>query len=317
MGRKPDNLGTTPKSRYASVGELGQILSSTAEQIESRMAEFTPRQRALASYIIQYPESVGLLSISELAKKAGVSEATIVRFCHMIGYRGYTHLGREIREKIQSQLGAEGRFTLTHGNSVSASKDALSAFERVVTHEMENLAELSKNIKKHDFHRVVEWIIGADRVIISGCMASSSLANYFGYTLSKILPRVEVVDAPGTIPFNVLGGLGSESLVFLIAFPRYPRITVELGRWVNLKGAKIVAITDSHLSPLVPLADVPFLVPVGITSFVDSFAAAVTFINALVTELSERISETQQRLRQFDTYASKMDLFVQTRNRKS
>lgn len=311
MAKKPDDLLTIRKNRDSSSSELDEIISVVVEQIKSRMAEFTPRQRDLAGYIIQHPESIGFLTINELAKKAGVSEASIVRFCHIIGYRGYAHLGREIQENIHSQLGTEGRFTMTRGQSGSVSSDSTSAFERVVAHEMDNLAKLSKSIKKTDFYRVVEWMAAADRIVISGCMGSGSLAKYFGYMLAKILPRVEVLDAPGTIPFKVLSSLGSESLVFLIAFPRYPRPTVEIGHLVAGKRTKIVAITDSHLSPLVSVADVSFLISVGITSFVDSYAAPVTFINALVTELSESNSvETQKRLREFDKYASEMQMFV-------
>lgn len=316
MAKKPSDLSTIPKNPESSLSELDQILSVVVERIKSRMAEFTPRQRALAEYIIQHPESVGFLTINELAKKAGVSEATIVRFCHIIGYKGYAHLGREIQENIQSQLGTEGRFTLTHRQSGCVSSDSTSAFERVLAHEMCNMARLSKNIKKTEFYRVVKWMAEADRIIISGSMGSGSLAKYFGYMLAKILPQVEVLDAPGTIPFNVLSRLSSDSMVFLIAFPRYPRITVEIGRWLAGKGAKIVAITDSHLSPVVSVADVSFLISVGITSFVDSYAAPMTFINALVTELSESNPvESQQRLREFDKYASEMQMFVKLRDR--
>jgi DNA-binding MurR/RpiR family transcriptional regulator len=316
MAKKPNDLSTIPKNPESSLSELDHILSVVVERIKSRIAEFTPRQRALAEYIIQHSERVGFLTINELAKKAGVSEATIVRFCHIIGYKGYAHLGREIQENIQSQLGTEGRFTLTHRQSGLVSSDSTSGFERVVAHEMDNMARLSKRIKKTEFYRVVKWMAEADCIIISGCMGSGSLAKYFGYMLAKILPRVEVLDAPGTIPFNVLSDLNSNSLVFLIAFPRYPRITVEIGHWVAGKGVKIVAITDSHLSPVVSVADVSFLISVGITSFVDSYAAPMTFIDALVTELSESNPvETQQRLREYDKYASEMHMFVKFTDR--
>ena len=74
------------------------------------------------------------------------------------------------------------------------------------------------------------------------------------------------------------------------------------------RGAKIVAITNSHISPVVPLADLLFLLPLGMSSYVDAYAAPLVFINALITELSERDpAKTRAALAQYDDYLSKLD----------
>jgi DNA-binding MurR/RpiR family transcriptional regulator len=156
----------------------------------------------------------------------------------------------------------------------------------------------------------------ADRICIIGCMASSCLANFFGYILAKILPRVDVIDCHNAKATAICSSLNPDSLAFLISFPRYPRVTFELGRFVAQKGAKIVAITNSSISPIVSLASFSFYIPVGILSFADTYAAPMAFITAIITELSERNPDlTQQALSRFDEYASKMDLFLKSRVR--
>jgi DNA-binding MurR/RpiR family transcriptional regulator len=76
------------------------IAFAVLEEIRKRLDEFTPRLRALAEYILQNPESLAFLSITNIAKESGVAQSTIVRFCNVLGYDGYAHLVREARQAI-------------------------------------------------------------------------------------------------------------------------------------------------------------------------------------------------------------------------
>jgi DNA-binding MurR/RpiR family transcriptional regulator len=316
MSKHRRGVSPLPSDYKGSSSNLAQILSTIGKGIKCRITELTPRQRVLAEFIIQNPESVGFLSITNLAKNAGVSESTVVRFCKALGYEGYVDLSKEVQQRIQFELSTVDRFKLLHKFSQSVTVGSLSAFERVVAHELENIAKLNESIKKSDFYNCINLMAKADYVYVVGCMGSASLAHYFGYMLSKILPRVVIVDSPGGFQSNMMGGLDPRCLVFLFAFPRYPRATVEIGEWAVQKGAMVIAITDSHTSPVVPLAHISFLISVGITSFVDAYAAPITFLNTLVTEFSERDSgATEHSLRQFEVYAEKEGLFLKSADR--
>jgi DNA-binding MurR/RpiR family transcriptional regulator len=286
-------------------------------EIARRMEELTPRQRIFGQYLLQNPENLAFLSITDLAKEAHVSQATIVRFCNSIGYNGYTQLAREVQQAIQVQLGTAGRFRLVSRMRRDSLRDGpTSTFERIVHQEVENLVCLSRSIKTADFYRCLDIMAEADRICIVGCLSSTGLATFFGYMLSKIFLEVDVVNGHGVMTSAVCHRLTKRSLVFLISFPRYPRETVELGELAAARGAQIVAITNSHISPVVPLATLAFLLPVSIPSFVDAYAAPLVFINALVTEFSERSPEkAQQILNFYDEYAAQMDLFMYTGSR--
>ncbi len=291
------------------------IQPALIEKLNQEIGGFTPRQRGLAEFILQNPESLAFLTITDLAKRVGVSEATVTRFCSTLGYEGYAHLCREVQETIQSELSTVGRFQLvrTMGLHSVETRSPSNAFERVLSNEIENLVNLSRTIRTADFYRCVDLMAGADRICIVGSMASSSLANYFGYMLGKIFPHVDVLQGHGGTTSSICNCLGPHCLVFLLSFPRYPKVTVELGQLAVQRGAKIVAITNSPVSPVVPLASMTFLIPIGIVSFVDAYAAPIAFINALVTELSERNPEaTQQSLNQFDEYVSQEGLFLKS-----
>jgi len=159
-----------------------------------------------------------------------------------------------------------------------------------------------KIVKTADFHRCVEMIAKADRICIVGSMASGCLASCLGYLLAKVFHPVDVLQGQGAMASSVCNNLTQNSLVFLIAFPRYPKETMELGHLAAQKGSKIIAITNNTISPIAPLANL---------SFGDVYAAPMTFLTSLVIELNERNPEKSHRaLKKFDEYASQTDLLV-------
>jgi DNA-binding MurR/RpiR family transcriptional regulator len=293
---------------------MPSIRLALVEKLKQGIDSFTPRQRALAEFILQNPESLAFLTITDLAKRVGVSEATITRFCGTLGYDGFIHLCREVQEAIQSELSTVGRFQLVQTRDHhSVETRSPSTFERVFSTEIDNLISLSRNIRTADFYRCVDLMGEADRICIVGSMASSCLANYFGYMLKKIFPEVDVLDGQGGMAAAACNRLTPRSLVFLISFPRYPKVTVELGQLTAQKEAHIIAITNSPISPIVPLANIVFFIPLGIVSFIDAYAAPIAFLNALITEFSERNpNATRQSLKFFDEYVSQAGLFIKS-----
>ena len=46
----------------------------------------------IVNYLLAHPQKLAGLSSRELAKNAGVSAASVSRFCHKLGYEGYQEL---------------------------------------------------------------------------------------------------------------------------------------------------------------------------------------------------------------------------------
>jgi DNA-binding MurR/RpiR family transcriptional regulator len=147
-------------------------------------------------------------------------------------------------------------------------------------------------------------------VVIIGCMASASLAAHFGRMLGKVFPKIDVINSEGVLESTKLLQLTRDSTVILIAFPRYPMATIRLGQAALKSGAKVIAITDSHLSPISNLGDAAFHIHLGIPSYADAYAAPLTFINAICTEIAEKMSNRAvQNLDRFDRLAEDSQLF--------
>jgi len=267
------------------------------------------KQRALAQYMLQHPEKVGFLSVRELAERVGVSIATVSRFCAQLGYGGYDEFGRQVQQSLQYEMSTPARLRALNPGGDAAER---SPFEQIVDMEIDNLLTLRRGVRPQDMARCVEWLNEAGEVFVVGSMGATTLAEYLAYAASKVRKSVHLVSSAGGTPnWLALSNAGPGSLVFLLGFPRYQRSTVSVGEFAKRRGARIVAITDQHVSPLAALADLTFAVSISFSTVVDSFAAPVAFVHALVGEYTERYrADVTRHLLDFEQYTGDLGIWV-------
>ena len=73
-----------------------------------------------------------------------------------------------------------------------------------------------------------------------------------------------------------------------ISFPRYSKMAIHAVEFACRRSAEVVAITDSALSPLYGMAAVSLLAPCDMISFVDSMAAPLSLLNALILAVGQQ-----------------------------
>lgn len=301
---------TEKKADQQPIAENGMIARKVIEQIHSKMNAFTKSQRFLAEYIINFPEKIGYISIAQLAEASGVSVATIVRFCNKLGYNGYAELGREVQKSIQFELSTLMRFGIGREVAKNQIVDQESTFQRIIKTEMDYIEQMSNSVNRKDLDTCINWMSAAKNVVIIGNMGSAALAGYFGYAAGRVIRNVITITQTGAEAPNLIKEINQDSLVFVIAFPRYPESTLALARFCREKGCKIVAITNDNHSPAVHLSDMVFIIPVSMASIVDSYSAPLTFIHALIAEYSIRFPEqTNDLLESFEQYTKTLKTF--------
>ena len=84
------------------------IQTSVIENIKHNFEELFPAEKKTAQYILDHLEEVTLLNISQLAKKAHASEASIVRMAKHLGYNGFFQmrllLSNDVAQKDSDML---------------------------------------------------------------------------------------------------------------------------------------------------------------------------------------------------------------------
>lgn len=89
------------------------------------------------------------------------------------------------------------------------------------------------------------------RIYILGARSSLALATFLSYYMHLLFENVLLVQSTseGEI-FEQMIRIDENDVVIGISFPRYSRKAVKAMNFARKRGAKVVAITDSTLSPL-------------------------------------------------------------------
>ncbi|MCD7928234.1 MAG: SIS domain-containing protein, partial [Oscillospiraceae bacterium] len=89
--------------------------------------------------------------------------------------------------------------------------------------------------------------------------------------------------------------VGPPDAVVGSSFPRYSRQTIQAMRFAQNRGASVIAVTDGPNSPLLDCATHALLARSDMASFVDSLAAPLSLLNALIVEVSRQKQEDLPR----------------------
>ena len=259
--------------------------------IQSRFPRLSKGQKLIAEYILKSYDKAAFMTAAKLGVSVGVSESTVVRFANELGFSGYPKLQKALQELIKNKLTTVQRLEL--------SNDYISegyALKGVLKADMENIRATLEKINYNTFEDVVKKIFEAKRIYIIGLRSSTALAEFLGFYLNIILQNVRTVGNGISDIFEQMINVEEGDLVIGIGFPRYASRTIDALAFAQDRGAKVVAITDSLLSPLAAKADYSLIAQSNMASFVDSLVAPLSVINALIVAVGlkekDKISST-------------------------
>ncbi|NCB05414.1 MAG: MurR/RpiR family transcriptional regulator [Clostridia bacterium] len=248
----------------------------------------------IAQYIAEHYDKAVFMTALMLAKNCDVSESTVVRFAVVMGYDGYPELQAALRELVRHRLTSVQRFDMASG---IGEEDVL---QTVLKSDMRNIRMTVEEQSQQDFKEVVQRILSARHIYVMGLRSAAPLAQFMGHYLQLIFDEVRLVTNTSGDVFEDIARIGREDVLIGISFPRYSTRTLECMRFARQMGAQVIGITDGMMSPLCEAAHVCLRAHTDMASFVDSLAAPLSLINALIVSLSlhrkEELGEHFERL---------------------
>ncbi|MBP5269879.1 MAG: MurR/RpiR family transcriptional regulator [Clostridia bacterium] len=255
--------------------------------IKSRMGGFSKGQKRIAEYLLKHYESAAYMTASRLASSAGVSESTVVRFAADLGFDGYPGMQKALREQMQAHLTSVQRVEVS--NSLIGGQSVL---DRVLSGDSSRIRETLETIDRSAFDEAVERIIASRRIYILGVRSSSAVAEFLNYYLRMIFDNVTFLrTTSGSEIFEQLLNVGDGDVFIAVSFPRYSSRIVNAVEYAHGAGADVVSITDGPGSPLAPFTDQLLAAKSDMVSFVDSLAAPLSVVNALLAAVARRCPE--------------------------
>ncbi len=286
------------------------MAKSILHTIEKNMISFSKGQKLIARYILENYDKAAFMTASKLGKTAQVSESTVVRFATQLGYDGYPSMQRALQEMIRGKLTSIQRIQASDG--MLSGSDLMT---NVLHRDMEKIRMAIDQTDAAEFERVVDTVVAAKRLYLIGFRSSSFLAGYLNFYFRLIFDNVTLVQSGAAGTFDQIFRVGPGDVVFAICFPRYSELALKTIQFAKERGATVVGLTDSEMSPIARAADCTLLVHNEMISFVDSLAAPMSMLNALIlaaarkkgTDVSASFSELEHVWERFSIFGKVED----------
>ena len=250
--------------------------------ISEHAAGFSKGQKRIAQYIQEHYESAAFMTAFKLGETVGVSESTVVRFAAELGFDGYPQLQKAMQELIRSKLTTVQRIEVTRARMADD-----EVLDNVMAYDMANIRQTLEELPRDVFYQAVDAIVEARRVYIFGAGSCRALANFLAYYLKLLLPDIHLIyTSSETEILEEMLQIGEQDAIIGLSFPRYSSKAVKTVHFAHSRQAKIIAITDSVLSPIAEYASYLLLAHSDMATIVDSLVAPLSIINALMVAVS-------------------------------
>lgn len=235
-----------------------ELQKTVLETITERYNEIFQAEKKAADFILKNPKIAVNSNVSELANYSGVSDATVIRLCKHLGYKGYyqmkMYLSRDIGRQQESLKPIEPTDT-----SMSA------VFKKLAETVLAAGAALDEKV----FRECVQLLKECSELHLVATGNTTPLCTYYG-------PRIERLGIRCTysiIPEHYLNHINladKNSIVLAISGSGTSINVVRALELAKEKQLKIMAITGYRYSPISKIADYLLLSASGNSNSINS-----------------------------------------------
>jgi DNA-binding MurR/RpiR family transcriptional regulator len=271
-----------------STGAVDALLA----RIGVEFANLSGQLKLIARYVEQHRDHLGLDRIQDVAERCGVQPSAVVRFAKHFGFSGYTELQKIFRDGISQQIAqshnyqARIRDVIDHAEGRLSSADIAAEF---IGGAIAGMRELQRGVHESTLDDAVELLAHAPAIWVAGARRSFPAASYLTYALQHADRPIHLVTGVGAMHEGQLRGLRPGDVMIAISYAPYAEETLAGARIALERGAQLIAITDSRMSPLAGVASLTLLVSesstFGFRSLTNTMALAQSLFIALAYRL--------------------------------
>ncbi len=260
------------------------MANDISQRIKNVYSTFSKGQKKIANAILNDYDKAAYMTAASLGRYVGVSESTVVRFAGALGFEGYVEFQRAVQELVRTRLTPNQRIVITKQRIGRG-----DVLENVMESDIGKIRFTLDTLDRDAFYRSVDAILRAEKIYIMGARSAVVLAQMLDYNLSLIFDNVKFVRPSSSAEiFEQMFSIDENDVLIAFSFPRYSTKMVSAVKYARQRGAKVVVLTDSEISPIAEYADCLLTAQSDMASFMDSLVAPVSIINAIIVEITNR-----------------------------
>lgn len=275
-----------------------------SEKILSMSSTMSKKQNLLGKFILDNIYDVTLMNALQIARGAGVSEATLTRFVCALGFNSFSDFLLALRKETINSKGVQFR-------QEPYLDDDDQVYRKVFDVEIDLMKETLNNIDPASFGKAVDMLLECDRLLVVGGPLHHYIASYAANFICAYRDNVHVIRQVDMDFVSQLRSVGPQSAALIFSYPRYSKEMQRIAEILLEKNVPMIALTDSKLSPVVPLADVTLLTPKKYIVLADASASSMTMIHALIVAMYRKHPDKiKEKLEEYERDVRAADLFV-------
>jgi len=259
---------------------------SIKDQLLHGDQNLTPAEEKIVRTLLADYPTAGLTTAKNLARRAGVSDPTVVRLAVKLGFSGFPDFQSKLLAEVEARLHSpllmmEAKrpeisiAEASQGPAVGYLHSVAAAVDKAVT-----------TTPSASYERAARQIMDTKgKVMLIGGRFSRYLAGILAGYLIQFRPGVHDLEALSAQAFDSLADLGKRDLLVVFDYRRYQTDVIAFARQAAARGVRIVLFTDVFLSPVSEHAEIIFVSPLEVASPYDTLVPALAQLEALVTHL--------------------------------
>lgn len=255
--------------------------STLTAQIVAEHERLPPQLQKIAQFVVDNPQRVALMTIAEVADAIEVQPSGVIRFSKALGYSGFSEIQRILKEQLGDLIPA------SYHARLNAAPDAQNELDRVAALAVASLSALPEAA---EIAAAAEALTQARVIHVVGLRRAFGPASYLTYLLAGFEAPVRQFTALGDMADAETLLVSPDDALVAISFPSYRPETRSIVATAGASGSEIVAITDSHLSPIARSASHVLLTDQGADAGFRSVVGSVVTVQALAMEYGRRKS---------------------------
>lgn len=210
----------------------------------SLMEGLSPSERSIASFILDHPEDVSMMTVRELASAAGTSPASVSRFARTLDYRSYSDLRIALGVSTNRSIGKDE----ISGGKISL-EDVTGSVKYVLDHKVKELYQTASLIDEKEFSGVVNLLHDASLVLIAGVGNTLSMGANAAFKFSQAGVRASCPNNTEAM-ISAAMNLTANDVLLVMSTSGYSKRLVNAFDYAEDSGTPIVMITDNPNTPL-------------------------------------------------------------------
>ena len=277
----------------------GKQYSDLLGEIRNSFDSLHASEAAIAQLVIDNPDQVAEMNISQLAAFSDTSVATVVRFSKALGYKGYPDFRMALVGEV-SRLNSNSSFISNLDGGITVDDNEAEIIRKIALADSIAIQSTAERLDVPTFKKVVDSWENAKTIGIIGLASSGYVAMDLQLKLNRLSkPAIAWRDAHSALTSISL--LGKGDVLVAVSHSGTTLDVVDVMNEFKARGVKIVLITNSHRSVGSSIADLVLYTSARETTFrsgaTASRIAQLTVVDCLCVAMAQRNwSETKSAL---------------------